>query len=318
MDVVGIGFPCIDLLLNVDEFPQPNSYARLQDYSWQGGGKVATALVALGRLGVETGLLSVMGGDPFAKFLIGDFQRHSVDTSHVIIDPAGTTTLSVPLSDTATGSRSFLFSFSTCRAMEEGELDAGYIASAKFLHLENAGSVSAAAAKIARKNGIKVVIDADNEHSVKLEDLHLIDVVIASEFFYRAHFQFNRYEDACRSILSMGPEIIVFTLGGQGCVGMDEEGYFEVPAFKVDVADTTGAGDVFHGAFIYGLLQGRKARECSVFASAVAAVKCTRLGGRAGIPNLETTLKFLQGGEIDYAEIDRRVAFYKNPPAWPE
>jgi sugar/nucleoside kinase (ribokinase family) len=115
MDVVGIGFPCIDFLINVDRFPVPNSYAMLQDFSWQGGGKVSTALVALGRLGIKTRLIAAMGDDVFAKFLIADFRRHGVDTSKLKIDPEGTTTLSVPLSDTQTGSRSFLCSSSTCK-----------------------------------------------------------------------------------------------------------------------------------------------------------------------------------------------------------
>jgi sulfofructose kinase len=317
MDVVGIGFPCIDFLINVDQFPETNSAAILREFSWQGGGKVATALVTLGRLGVETGFAGVVGGDAFGTFLVEDFKRHGVDTSRLIVDAAASTSLSVPISEKLTGGRSFIFNFGTCRKLQREDLDAEYIASAKILHLENMDPVSLAAAAIARQNRVKVVIDADHENSASLEWLAQIDVLVASEFYYKAYFKDSHYEENCRNILSMGPQIVVFTLGGRGCVGMDAGGYFELPAFQVPVTDTTGAGDVYHGAFIYGLLQGWKTLETARFASAVAAIKCTRLGGRAAIPDLETTLGFLRDGTVDFSEIDRRVAFYRNLPGSP-
>ena len=94
-------------------------------------------------------------------------------------------------------------------------------------------------------------------------------------------------------------------------MGVYGDKFFKIPAFKVDVVDTTGAGDVFHGAFIYGLLQGWDIEYTAKFSSAVSAIKCTRLGGRAGIPNLATVERFLEDGTIDYADIDNRVDFYR-------
>jgi sugar/nucleoside kinase (ribokinase family) len=191
-------------------------------------------------------------------------------------------------------------------------LDAGYISSARFLHLENVSQVSVAAARLARDMGVKVVIDADSGRDAAPGDMKLVDVAVVSEFYYRAYFDGVPYEEACKRLLAMGPELIVFTLGERGCVGMDRDGYFEIPAFRVPVADTTGAGDVFHGAFIAGLLKGWSVGESDRFASAAAAIKCTRIGGRAGIPDLKTTMLFMKTGIIDYTEIDERVRFYSS------
>ena len=110
--------------------------------------------------------------------------------------------------------------------------------------------------------------------------------------------------------MKMGPKVVVFTLGEKGCVAMDGRGFYVIPGFEVDVVDTTGAGDVYHGAFIYGLLQGWDTNKISRFSNAVSAIKCTRLGGRAGIPNADTVNEFLKKQVINYSEIDARVNYY--------
>ena len=103
----------------------------------------------------------------------------------------------------------------------------------------------------------------------------------------------------------------MFTFGEKGCIGMTKGGYFELPVYKVDVVDTVGAGDVYHGAFLAGLLKGYSAEYTAKLASAVSAIKCTRIGGRAGIPDLETAQHFMETGVINYTDIDARVEFYK-------
>ena len=96
---------------------------------------------------------------------------------------------------------------------------------------------------------------------------------------------------------SLGPSVVLVTQGQAGSVCHSNGGTFHTPAFEVDVVDTTGAGDVFHGAFIHGLLQGWELGKAAEFASAVAAIKCRQLGGRAGIPTFEKTMEFLADRE---------------------
>jgi len=103
----------------------------------------------------------------------------------------------------------------------------------------------------------------------------------------------------------------VFTFGEKGCVGLDREGFFRLPAFQVEAQDTVGAGDVFHGAFLAALLKGYSLKECARYASGTSAIKCTRIGGRAGIPNEQVLEQFLRTGIIDYTEIDQRVEYYR-------
>ncbi|MFW6308597.1 MAG: carbohydrate kinase family protein, partial [bacterium] len=187
-----------------------------------------------------------------------------------------------------------------------------YITAAEFLHIENLNSPSLQAARWAQEEGMTVVIDADSYKKDIQENLEVVDVFIGSEFYYNYLFSEKNYQKNCKKLQKLGPKVVIFTLGEKGCVGVYEDKYFEQPAFEVEVKDTTGAGDVFHGAFIYGLIQDWDIEYIAKFASAVAGIKCTRVGGRAGIPTLKTTLNFLEKGKIDYTEIDKRVEFYRD------
>ena len=159
--------------------------------------------------------------------------------------------------------------------------------------------------------GGKVSIDAAYYRPCIHEYYRHIDLFIGSETYFKAMPGTPSLEEAMRSIQKQGPEIVIFTLGENGCRGVYGENAFELPAFEVEVVDTTGAGDVFHGAFDYAYLQGWDVERCARFASGVSAIKCTRPGGRAGIPDLSTLTRFLEEGVIDYTEIDERVRHYK-------
>lgn len=123
-------------------------------------------------------------------------------------------------------------------------------------------------------------------------------------------FKDKNYEENCKKVFEMGPPVVVFTLGAKGCVGYSADGFFQLDSYDVHVADTVGAGDVFHGAFAVGMAEGMAAKAAAELATAVACIKCTRIGGRAGIPDRATAEKFMATGEIDYTEIDQRTEFY--------
>jgi sugar/nucleoside kinase (ribokinase family) len=194
-------------------------------------------------------------------------------------------------------------------------LDEGVLRSAKYLFICGGGPVIEQAADVAREAGALVFIDADG-YNREIQDLiPKIDVFVGSEDCYYKMFDtgemnLSQVEKDCLSVYKKGPRIAMFTFGDKGCAGYSDEGFFALPAFKVDVADTVGAGDVFHGAFLAGLLEKRSVKDAALLASAVAAIKCTRIGGRAGVPDKKTAERFLQDGFIDYTEIDTRVKFY--------
>lgn len=311
MDVIGIGIPCVDLLANIPKMPKANKGTMIQDYSWQGGGKVPTAMVALARLGAQCGMIGIVDGCSYGKFCLDDFKAHGIDVSRMIVDDNGETPFSIVLSDDHTHGRSIIYYPGTNRDLVLEDLDKEYIQSARYLHLADDSPVSRQAAVWAREAGVVVVYDADSYHPGIEEMIPLIDVFIASEFYYKAVYGDDEYEVNCRKIQSIGPDIVVFTLGEQGCVGVQGNGFFMEEGFSVKVIDTTGAGDVYHGAFISGLLQGWDARQTARYSNAVSAIKCTRMGGRAGIPTFDTVIKYLETGIIDYGEIDKRVAGYR-------
>ena len=314
MDVVGIGTPYYDMVINVSKMPGLDGAAGANEAFYQGGGKVATAMAAAARLGRSAGMMAKVGGNHRGQFIINDFRYNGVDTSAIIVDAPGTSSpFCLSLSEEEHKTRIFIGKEGTAGELLPEEIDYEYLGKAKYLHLENGRPASAAAALFAREHGIVTVMDADNYQEGIVKLLPCLDVFIASEFFYRDMFGDLPYEEGCRKLLEAGPSTAIVTLGSRGSVGMTaQDGFFRTESFQVPVRDTTGAGDVFHGAYIVGLLEGMDAPECARFASAVSAIKCTCFGGRTGIPNRDTVQRFLETGEIDRTEAQRRLAYYRN------
>lgn len=310
-DIVGIDLPCVDFALNVPTMPKPNSSLHFQNFSIQGGNKVSTGLVAAARLGAKCAVLGAVGGERFGQFCIDDFVRHGIEPM-LCVRQDETTALAFVLSDDETKGRSIVYHPGTCRHMEIDEIPAGVLEHTKYFYLAWIDDTILYAIERAKACGARVFVDADKPTDALLQNLNRYDIFVASEFVYRAMFSDDNYEENCRRVLEMGPEIVIFTFGADGCCGMERNGaFFRQNAFHVDVTDTVGAGDVFHGAFLAGLIRGMTVPEAARFSSAVSAIKCTRIGGRAGIPDYDTAIQFMQTGQIDYTQIDARVRFYE-------
>ena len=316
-DIFGLDYPCMDLNVNLDRIPERNGGSRLNDLSFQGGGKVSSGMVAAARLGASCALGGILGDDIFGRFCYQDFVRHGINVDNMKIRDGCDTGLSIVVSEKESQTRSFLFRMGQCPPLREEEVDWSYLKNAKYLFIADASELTRKAVKIARENGVKVFIDADHYTDALYNLIPEIDYFVGSEFVFDSIFPgskekgFDNLREECEKLRAMGPEAVVFTFGEHGCIGLDDEGYFRLPAFQVDVRDTVGAGDVFHGAFLAALLQGLSLKECSRYASGTSAIKCTRPGGRAGIPNPDTLRKFLDEGIIDYTEIDQRVEYYR-------
>ena len=317
MDIIGIGRPCIDILTIVEKLPKPDSGAGILDFSRQGGGNVATAIVAAARLGADVGYIGLSGNCVNGKFLREDFKYNNVDISHSITIKDKPSDFAIILSDLETKGRSIMYKGGGIRRIETGDLDKDYITSADILHLEGCGEPEKTAALWMKEAGKKVAYDVAHYSEQIKNFTPLIDYFIASEFYYKAAFgeadNISDYEKNCKIIAESGPEIVVFTLGSKGCVGYTKsEGFFIEEGLKVKVFDTLGAGDVYHGAYLAGLKKGFNARKSAKFANAVSAIKICYIGGRAGIPTFEVVDKFMKTGEIDDTEIKQRVEHYRN------
>ncbi len=307
-DVVGLGCSCFDWLGVVPRLPGPDEEIHMLETKQQGGGEVATALVALARLGVSVAYVGKVGDDPFGDFIRKEFDRYGVDIRHLIVEPGAVSQASVVLVDKPSGKRTIVACVPTFTEVRPAQLPPGFIEQARYLHLDGVHRAAALeAARRARRAGVTVVLDADVS---ALDDdipelIRQTDLLIPSQTFARSFAGTDDVDRAIDRLRAYGPSVVLVTLGDQGSRGYAEGRRFHVPAFPVEVVDTTGAGDVFHGALLYGMLQSWALEKSVEFASAVAAIKCTRLGGRTGIPNRQEAIQFLKGRDSRHFRVNR-------------
>lgn len=293
-EVIGIGLCTVDLLFAVPRPPTFGGLMRASAYLRQGGGPVATALVALARLGVASRFVGRVGDDDDGDFIRGDFEGEGVDSSRIQVETGAVSRIALVLVDQATGERGFTARPESCRPLTVDDLDRGEIAGARVLHLDDADEPSMQAARWAKEDGTCVVFDGTWNHEDLDAFLPLVDVPIVSEPFVEAWMPGASPREVVDRLWGYGPRVAVYTLGEKGCVIRWEEGAFDFPCFPIDVVDTTGAGDAFHGGFIYGLLQEWDVEQTVRFASAVAALNCRQLGGRTGLPDRGEVDEFLR------------------------
>ena len=306
--------PVTDYLLNVEKIPSPNSFARLNQHSWQFGGNAATAIVTVGRQGVSAGIIGNVGDDSHGVAQRVDFQRHGVDTSRLIARKGRTTPYVVAISDVETQGRSFLGLFSENRvgAFPVDELDMDYLLSADYLLVDQNNPATQRAARAMLDKGGEVMFDASTHSESQEAMVPFSSIYITSEFYYKTRYGEDKdIFDCCRDMMARGPHTVIFTLGHEGCAGVGPQGEFRLPAFPVEkVVDTTGCGDTFHGAYIVGMERGLDAEGCARLASATSAIKCAAIGGRAAQPTADIVEKFLNTGVMDLSFVPERLEYY--------
>jgi sulfofructose kinase len=300
LDIVGVGLATLDVLVRLERMPTWEQGAPLSAFGLDGGGPVATALVAATRLGARCGFVGTCGDDLAAELKMRFLAREGLDLSRLVKRPAPENQVVLVCVQQSSGERVFcgLRDFGA-QPLRVDELDHDYITSARYLHLDGSHHEAVLqAAQWMHAAGKPVMLDAARVTAgarIGLAELipHVDYLICGSGFApYLTGVEDNW--EACRALLRRGPRVVVQTEGAQGSYTVTAEEAFHTPAFAVEVVDTTGAGDVFHGAFLVGLLHGWDLRYIVQFASAVAALKCGKLGGRAGIPRLEQVLTFLE------------------------
>ncbi len=304
--IVGLGLTTLDVLIRLGDMPTWEQGARVDGFSFDGGGPVGTAMCAASRLGATVGFIGTAGNDQVADLKVELLAEYGVDISHLLRRDAPEDQVVIVYVDSRTGERTFSgFGRPRQNLLMPEELDKDYILSADYLHLEGFHSEAALqAAKWMKEAGKTVVIDGSKTNAPDVrpyyrELIPYVDVLICGEGFGRALSGGieNLYE-AGRRILEMGPRIVVQTEGADGSYTVTKDEQFHTPAFPINVVDTTGAGDVFHGAYIVGLLHGWDLRTVAVFSTAVSALKCQRLGGRGPIPTYDQVIAFLREREV--------------------
>ena len=285
VDVVGLGLNATDTVLVVREFPALGSKERVVSVSQQAGGQVATALVACQRLGLHTRYIGKVGDDLAGRFQLDSLRQEGVDIRSARVVRRTPTQFGYIIVDQKTGERTVFWDRDPRLAVAASEINPRAITSARVLHLDGCDvDACMKAATLARRGGVQVVADLDTVYK-KVERLFPhIDYLIASANFLPA---VTGHDDPFRVLEDMAREYGVrapgMTLGRDGALVLWQERYVYSPGFVVETVDTTGAGDVFHGAFIYGLIAGWEMERILDFSNAMAGLNCTKLGARGGI-----------------------------------
>ena len=291
--VVGLGQASIDFLGTLAEFPAPDEKCELTGLSVQGGGPAATALVTLARLGVPTAMIGVIGDDHFGPQIRHELLDEGVDAARLITIPGTRSQYAFIAIDENKATRT-IFWRRTSAELTLTAADLHLIKQSSLLHLDGLMiDASLTAAQTARLSGRPVVYDAGSLRPGSLDLAANSDYLICSEKFMTAYNPSGDLEQGLVRLKNLGPRQTVVTLGDKGSLGFDGRDFHHQKSFKVTALDTTGAGDVYHGAYIYGLLQNWSMPECMALASAVAAMKCLAVGGRTGIPTLEKVEVFM-------------------------
>ena len=291
--IVGIGYCGWDHLCVLPSIPlddKVNILTRIE----QGGGPAATAIFAAQKIGLNCAFMSVVGNDASGQQIIDALNVIGVDT-HAMVRRDAPSPIAYCWIEEKTGKRSIAWTSGSCAPLTVEEVDFNLIANAKLLHLDGHQTAAAiAAAKFAREHGVLVSIDAGTPVPRIDELLDLCDIVIMSEKFAKNYAQEEDPVAASRKLFKKGiTKFCGVTVGAGGSYGFDgTKDYFQ-KSFKVDVVDTTGAGDVYHGSFANAVVNGLGWQDCMRQATMTSALKCTKLGGRTGIPDGDTLRKAL-------------------------
>ncbi len=293
MDYIGIGFCSNDDLSVLPEIPL-DSKVQIQEHTIQGGGPAATSTVAAARLGMSAAFIGVVGDDPAGQRILSDFEAEGVSTQAMAIRKGKTSAIAYCWVDGPTGKRSVAWSRGNAEELTPADVNLDIISKAKVLHMDGHNPVGAlAAAKKARECGVLVNFDAGTVRDGVAELLPYADILITSEAFARAWTKIDNLEDALKELSKIGAKVTGCTMGEKGSMVYDNGKFIYCPAFKIKPVDTTGAGDVFHTGFAVRYLETGDLLESQRFGAAVSAIKCLKLGGRAGIPTRAQVDEFL-------------------------
>ncbi len=294
-DCVGLGVNAIDYLSILDPYPRLDDKVDVVESSIQGGGPVPTALVTLARLGVEAGYVGKVGDDAEGEFVRSQLEKEGVDTRFVIVDRKINTSKAFIWVDKRSGKRTVALDRDRKNFLSVKELNVLDSISTRFLHMDaREPQIHILAAKWAKKQDAQIILDVGSLRKGVEQVFPYVDHLIVSKRFAGGFTKISDPMKACRKLMEKSFKTVVVTIGENGCIYGTSNQIFRSLGFRVKAVDTTGAGDVFHGAFIYGLLKNWSLEKTAQFANASAAMKCRRLGGRAGIPTLKEVNRFIK------------------------
>ena len=299
IDVLGLGTVAVDELIVAESYPPADSKVRVKNAERQLGGLTAIALIAAARLGARCSYAGVLGNDELSNYAIQELTREKIDLTFVKRRKNNPPVHSFVVVDAQKHTRN-VFSY---RAVEY-RLPANWppkelIQSSRVLFLDHSDvDGMLRAASMARTNGVDVVADLERVSGPRFSELVAqIDHLILSRGFAVKLTNKRTIPKMIHALWKPGKKLVAITDGAKGCWFVESSNPRKIqhqPAFKVDVVDTTGCGDVFHGAYAVAMAKGLDPIHRIRFASAAAAFQATKLGAQAGIPTLRELNQFLK------------------------
>jgi sulfofructose kinase len=292
--IICVGHAALDRIYRIEAFPPEPTKVRALEHVEAGGGMAANAAAAIAKLGGKAELWSRTGDDAVGNAIRAGLKADRVDARYVQAFEGARSSTSAIIVD-GKGDRLII-----------GQRDAGMPSGTSWLPLERVKEADAVLGDVrwleglravfsrARKEKVPTILDADLGAREALGAvLALTDYAIFCAPALHEFAPAGSNAERLGRVLALGPRHAGVTLGREGYLWRERDEGGQVPAFSVSVADTTGAGDAFHGAFALMLAEGRPTRECARAAAGVAALKCTRLGSRAGLPTRSELGAFL-------------------------
>jgi sulfofructose kinase len=306
VDVVGAGINATDTLIRLPRFPTLDSKVEFISSAILPGGQVASAMVACSKWGLSARYVGKVGDDFAGALQRREFENAGVE-AHLAVVPGAPSQTSFILVDEPSGERTVLWNRSAAMTLHPADIKREWIVNARALLVDGHDTEAAAiAARWAREAQIPVTADLDNLYSGVEVLLENVDFVVCSKEFPA---RLTKEMDLLKALMAIqkrfGNRLSAATLGRDGVIAWDGERFRYCPGYVVDAVDTTGAGDIFHGAFVFAQLAGRPIDEQLAFSCAAAALNCTGFGARGGIAPLTKIRELMRTGKT-------------NPPLFPK
>lgn len=298
-DVVGVGLNATDVLILVPHFPAYGGKAPFVKEILSPGGQVASAMVACVKLGLRTKYIGSVGDDKGGRILMRSLERSGIDIAHVQLRRNCPNQSAYIVIDQTTGERTILWQRPDCLRIDPVHIAPDQILCAELLHIDGHDTAAVEhAARIAHGHGIPVTVDVDTIYHGFDKVLPYVDYLIASTNF---PVEWTSQRDPFLALeliqKEYGMRVAAMTLGPYGALALVDGQYLYSPAFVVNCQDTTGAGDVFHGAFCYAVVKGYSIHDALELSNAMAALNCKALGAQGGIRSLDEARRLVESGE---------------------
>ncbi len=308
-DVVGVGLNATDTLILLSRFPAYGGKAPYEREVLSPGGQVASAMVTCARLGMRAKYIGTLGDDQHGILQLASLRESGINLDDIEIRPDCPNQSAYILVDQSTGERTVVWKRDSCLMIDPASLTPEKITCARLLHIDGHDTPAVArAAEIARRHQISVTVDVDTIYPGFDRVLPNVDYLISgSEFPARWTHESDPFRALAMIQDEYGMRVAAMTLGADGALARLDGKFVYSPGFVVDAVDTTGAGDVFHGAFCYAVIESMPLREALEFSNAMAALNCTALGARGCIAGVDEARAFARSaGRRSNAQFEQR------------